>query len=280
MLPTTLLFLLLGAEVEPDAGVPDQTPATTLETPAPARTAPQPRPLFDGVRPDEPTPPDAIDRLSGHWGFGTFGSAETTSPFLVSNGFTSVVSRVTTPFLGVRFWAPVGGSVVRRLGFEVAGGFSAGGGTSEQALGGMVVVRDLSTLRTLGVHAAVPVALVSTTHFVGHLAPEVRFVALDLQSPTPMQTPLPLTPSTPQRTPGSSTTDLSLRASAEVFFGFLKIPNLSLELSVRVGLRLTVTRVLDTQGALSMTTTQTFAVPFPSDLLNLFTSSLALKYYL
>jgi hypothetical protein len=203
-----------------------------------------------------------------------------TSPFLVSNGFTAVVSRVTTPFLGVRFWTPLGGSVVRRLGFELAGGFSAGGGTSEQALGGMVVVRDVSSLRTLGVHAAVPLALVSTTHFVGHLAPEIRFVALDLQTPAQGQSPLPLMPSTPQRTPGSSTTDLSLRASAEIFFGFVKIPNLSLELAVRVGLRLTVSRVLDTQGALAMTSTQTFAVPFPGDLLNLFTSTLSLKYYL
>ena len=277
---TTMLFLLLGADAEADAGVPDQPPAAAVETPTPAPAAARPRPLFDGVRPAEPPPPDAIDRLSGHWGFGTFGSAETTSPFLGSNGFTAVVSRVTTPFLGVRFWTPLGGSVVRRLGFELAGGFSAGGGTSEQALGGMVVVRDVSTLRTLGVHAAVPLALVSTTHFVGHLAPEIRFVALDLQTPAQVQSPLPLMQSTPQRTPGSSTTDLSLRASAEIFFGFVKIPNLSLELAVRVGLRLTVSRVLDTQGSLAMTSTQTFAVPFPGDLLNLFTSTLSLKYYL
>ncbi|MBM4778214.1 MAG: hypothetical protein GQE15_10985 [Archangiaceae bacterium] len=271
---TTLVLLLLGAETDVDAGTSDLAPTAPAELPVAAP------PRFEDTKPAEPPPPDAIDRLAGRWGFGTFGSNEATTPFLIANGFNSATSRVTTPFLGVRYWTPVGGSVVRRLGLELAGGISAGGGTSEQALGGMVVVRDLPTLRTLGVHFAVPLALVSTTHFVGHLAPELRFVALDFQIPAQMQTPLPLTPSAPQRTPGTSTTDVSLRAAGEVFFGFVKIPNLSLELSVRVGLRLTVSRLLDGQGALSQTSTQTFAVPFPSDLLNLFTSTLALKYYL
>ena len=31
---TTMLFLLLGADAEADAGVPDQPPAAAVETPA------------------------------------------------------------------------------------------------------------------------------------------------------------------------------------------------------------------------------------------------------
>ncbi|MBL8921453.1 MAG: hypothetical protein JNJ54_21515 [Myxococcaceae bacterium] len=276
MLFSALTVMVLLAEPDPSRGEPAEP--VPVEVAEPGRAAASVPPTKPATSPAQPTR-DAAERLSGFVGFGSFGSAETSvaAPVVVG-GVLLGNTKVTTPFLGVRWWTPVGGAVVRRLGLELAGGFSAGAASTEQALSGVVVVRDLATLRAVGLHVAIPFAVVSTPNFLGHVAPEVRHVGLDVLVP---QALAPLDPSgMPGRTQGTATTDVSLRAAAEVFFGFAKVPNLSLELAVRVGLRATVSRGLDSVGALVLTSTQVFAVPFPSDLLNLFASSFALKYYL
>lgn len=226
---------------------------------------------FDAGVVAEAEPPDATTRLAGHFGLGTFGSAE----FTWSQVFVNTPVTTTTPFIGARYWTPLGGTVLRRVGVEVAGGMWLSSGSTETAAGTTTATQKNPTIRTFGLHVAVPVALISTPHFIGHLSPEFRYLVLERDT----SGMAPLVTSGPQRSSGASAVHLAVRAAAEVFFGFVKIPNLSLELSLRFGVRLNEIRSTD-QGSLTLMSSLLITSPFPSDIVSLITSMLALKYYL
>ncbi|MDX2015502.1 MAG: hypothetical protein SFW67_35245 [Myxococcaceae bacterium] len=264
------------AEPARPTATPNQTP-DPRKVDAPSRSASGTEGLAQ--TPPPPAPVDAATRLSGALGLGTFGSAESVAVQSAFGAFMPIVTRTLVPFVGARYWTPFGGPVVRRVGVELAGGFSVGGASTDVVGNGMAVIQQAPTIRAFAVHGALPIALVSTPHFLGHLAPEVRHLVVEPNT-TPSSPLVPTTPGPAQRPIGSSVTDLSVRVAGELFFGFIQVPRLSLEFSLRLGARLIATRQLDGTGSGVLTNSFTFQVPLPTDLLSFLTSTVALKYYL
>ncbi|MCU0700360.1 MAG: hypothetical protein MUC96_27945 [Myxococcaceae bacterium] len=145
---------------------------------------------------------DAATRLSGAVGIGTFGSLDSAPVFAGLDATSRLTGQPLVPLLGLRWWTPLGGRVIRRVGVEVAGGFSVSAITRETAPNGMPTQQRLPTLRSLGAHVAIPIVLVSTPNFLGHLAPEARYLAIDQVSPMPTPPLIDTMPGAQERVPG------------------------------------------------------------------------------
>ncbi|MFZ5442267.1 MAG: hypothetical protein ACOZQL_19820 [Myxococcota bacterium] len=210
---------------------------------------------------------DAATHVRGHLGVGSFGS---TAFSTLATPFTPSTTTVV-PLLGARYWFPPAAGPLKAFGLELAAGLNVVNNRTDLGQG----ISNSSSV-AFAVHAAIPVALLSTRYFLAHLAPEFRHVSYAVPDSSTSQ-PL-VDPTVPTRTTGTSSTDGALRAGGELFFGFIGVPSLSLEVSLRVGVRSSESRqVFGPQVALASSVT--VLTPAPQDLLQLFTSSFALKYY-
>lgn len=267
----SLVVVVMVSQVEvADAGVAVEAPVAA-EVPAtptqPQPAAPQPTPAAVAPVP----PPSAATRLRNSLGVGFFGASQRVeSSFQGGPGVT-----VSTPFLGVRWWTPVALGAHGRLGVELAGGVSVTTSETETAAGLQLETRASPTRRGLGVHAAVPFALGGGEHAIVSVAPEFRYLAYDVVDPNPTT----LVNAGPRRTPGSSVIEAALRGGVEVFFGFIGVPNLSLELSARVLLRWTETRAVGFDNSLLVGRSVVITSSVSDDPFAVLVSSIAAKYY-
>jgi hypothetical protein len=150
------------------------------------------------------------DMWIGHLGFGWLG----TTAVPVGPAAANVQ---TTPAVGVRYWA------TPMVGIDVGLGlFMSSGSTSNQ--GAVTVTTDDDSFTTFLLHGGVPLALGGSNHFSFQITPE-----LDVGFGS----------GTHHNAANMPNTDLSgfllqvgARAGAEVYFGFIGIPQLSLDASV------------------------------------------------
>lgn len=243
------------------ASEPEAAPTGASEVPV-VRPTPAP--------PAQPAAPlTAAERMRGALGFGFFGTV--TSEFVLP-GFNP--APVSVPLLGARYWTPLAFGPVKRLGVELAGGVMLTGGESDApGPSGPNVTKD-STNRALSLHVGVPFVLGGGEHMLVSLAPEFRVTAFDLVPAEPATPPL----STQTRMSGVTTTDLGLRAGAELFFSFIGLPNLSVEASVRLGMRWRDQR-LYLNGFLFSDRTFALNTSLVNDPWDLFTGAVSAKYY-
>jgi hypothetical protein len=179
----------------------------------------------------------ALTRMRGRFGVGYFGTASNPSVSvfglggLGGLGALSVTSNTLTPLFGVRYWSPLPIGPLQSLGFELAVGIASSRSTLESQAGPMAVLIQTPSVLTYATHAAVVLPLVSTENVIISLAPEFRY-ANSTSTPRQIATPLgaPLQP----RASVSESSSVSIRAAAEFFFGFIGLPNLSLEAMFRV----------------------------------------------
>lgn len=153
------------------------------------------------------------ERFVGTFGVGYMGFSTIQLP---ANADGSSVNGVSAPVIGVRYW------LSSLLGLDLGLGFNFGGAT--------VTVNDMENDEAFpGVyilHAGVPLALVSSEHFVFQVVPETNlgFSAVTYE-------PLDADAS-------AFHFDLGARVGAEIHFGFIGIPQLALQAGV--GLRFAV----------------------------------------
>lgn len=211
----------------------------------------------------------ASERVKGALGFGFFGT--------VKSAFESPVTSaqsISVPLLGARYWTPLAFGLVKRVGVELAGGVMlASSDVEAPGPAGPVVTKGL-TARGLSLHVGVPFVFGGGEHMLVSLAPELRVTAFDLINPEATTPPL----SMQVRNSGVTTTDLGLRAGAELFFSFIGLPNLSVEASVRLGARwrdqrLYLNDFLFAQHTFELNTS------LVNDPWDLFTGSVSAKYY-
>jgi hypothetical protein len=152
----------------------------------------------------------AHDAVVGHLGVGWFGTRDV--PVGPANGATT--GAVPTPIVGIRYWLTSAFGVDAGLGF-----FTMSSALRNEA--GTATTTEGPTRTTVLIHAAVPISLAEAGNFSFLVIPELN-VGLGMGGV--------------KASMGNASTDLSgflieggLRAGAEVFFGFIGIPQLSLE---------------------------------------------------
>ncbi|MEM9694116.1 MAG: hypothetical protein AAGA56_16325, partial [Myxococcota bacterium] len=124
---------------------------------------------------------------------------------------------VAAPALGVRYWFS------KRWGIDVGAGFSVSTGEVSTT----VSAADKQTIGAFLLHAGVPVALYNSRHLSFQLIPEMNFGYAQSEVEPTIQNDPP-----PNATLSGTRFDLGARAGAEVHWGFLGMPELSLEGSV------------------------------------------------
>jgi len=243
---------------------------------APAAAAPAP--------PPQPAPPPAADASasssgSAQVGMALPGAAPQAAAVAGSSDHDSVVGRlavgylgrnaipvgagvgvnaIPTPVIGVRYWLSDMLGIDAGLGFGLTSGSQTAGGMSN----------DTPSWHLFMIHGGVPLSLASAGHFSFQIVPELNLGfaggSVDAGGDTNKVSGFHL--------------DVGARAGAEIHFGFINVPQLSLQGSV--GLRLN----MDSQSS-TIAGNETKASSFGlgttvgDNPWNIFTSNVAALYY-
>jgi hypothetical protein len=198
------------------------------------------------------------DMWIGHVGVGWFGTVDVP----VGPVGAAATPALPTPAVGVRYWAtPV-------VGIDVGLGlFTNSGSQNVQPIN---TTTDDTSRTTFLLHGGIPLALGGSNHFSFQITPEldVGFGSGTVHNPAPL-----------------ANTDLSgfllqvgARAGAEVYFGFIGIPQLSLDASVGVFLQSasgkTTTGPNSTKHSTMVIGTSNVASPW-----DIFRKDIAARYY-
>lgn len=213
-------------------------PSTTAPTATPTATpaaAPQSPPVF--VAMPIPTPTEPVDQRTDHekilrkFGVSWLGISEIPIADATPVGTASqpgvepndhvVVRLVSAPVIGVRYW--LNGLIAIEPGI----GFSYTGGSTKSKLVGQEAEVDKKSTTAMMFHVGVPLALASSRHLALLVIPELNlgFARSRVQSLIKENGP-------PDAELSGLRLDAGARAGAEVHFGFLGMPELSLEGSI------------------------------------------------
>jgi len=158
------------------------------------------------------------DQMIGHFGVGYLGarSVPIANTTIAGGNPTFGIGSVQAPVIGLRYWLDQGMGLDAGIGFYSSGGSTKSGNTSQ----------DKAGINAALVHAGVPLALSGSKHFSFQLIPElnVGFAQQTIKDP--------LGPNSGELKNSGFTLDVGARIGAEVYFGFIGIPNLSLQGSV------------------------------------------------
>jgi hypothetical protein len=225
---------------------PAAAPAPASAPPAPAQTGM----ALPGATPDAPPGATDHDGVVGHFGVGYMGRRG----MLVDQNAPAV----DAPIIGGRYWLDP------MLGIDVGLGFLFSGGSSTTA----GVSTDTQGYSIFMLHGGVPLALAGSKHFSFQIVPELNFgygsskrggVGDDLSAVH---------------------FDIGARAGTEIQFGFIGIPELSLQAGI--GLALNFDHIKDSppMGANPTTISQTsFGTSVGDNPWNIFTGNIAALYY-
>ncbi len=243
-----LAWASLAAAQDIDAGVLAPPPA---KAPAPVLTARQ--------------------RRAGAFGVGFLGTVpvlravDSTTEGTAPGPITITDTRVTVPMIGVRWW-----SYGALVGVELGLGFMYSEGRRDTSSSSSVTVSQYPTTAEFVGHVALPLSIVSTEHVIVFASPEFR---LGNSSRTAQMGTKPDV---------AWTIDAGLRAGIEIFFGFIGIDRLSLEIAARIGVTHEI-RTLTTPAALDNITDTTHLTRVSTSLMgnpwDIVTSAFALRYY-
>ncbi len=163
---------------------------------------------------------------------------------------------VNVPVVGVRYW------VNPLIGIDAGLGFSMTTGSVEAP--GVDV--DKTGVTAFMVHGGVPIALASSGHFTFEVVPEANFgyAAASVDGADVDLSGLHL--------------DIGARVGAEIHFGFIDIPELSLQGSVGAALQLDNVSA-DSPAGEASDSTLTIGTTLGNDPWDIFTSSISALYY-
>lgn len=177
------------------------------------------------------------------------------------------IELVPAPIIGIRYWLD------QMIGLDLGVGFFTEGGTTEyQPPAGPSVSTDVAARTAFAIHGGVPLSLASSGHFSFQLVPEINIgFATRTQDLNPGE-----------RTDSGVGVDVGARIGAEIHFGFMGIPELSLQGTV--GARIEFVQVESTTevGGTSETATQSaqqFRTTVEEEPWDAFTGNIAALYY-
>jgi hypothetical protein len=201
-----------------------QQPQAQVSAPALPTPALPPKPAAAAA--EEPGGNDQ-ERFVGHVGVTYFGVSELPFPTGITGGAPGFGS-VPAPVIGIRYW------LSQSLGLDLGLGLGLTSASTDVTTGGSTTSVDQPSVFGGAVHAGVPLALSRGKHYAFELTPEATFGFTSA------------TAKPPGAAAGAAVSDISLsgsrielgaRVGAEIFFGFIGVPELALQASVGLHLR-------------------------------------------
>jgi hypothetical protein len=198
----------------------------------------------------------------GHWGATWFAPVSLATLNGEAQNANQLVAATTVTPIGVRYWANAG------MGYDLGVGLLFAGGSSETKTGGTTTTTDAPSAFGLVLHGGVPFALSTGKHYTFLVIPEAN---LGFASSSVKQGNTDVSVS-------GFRLDVGARAGAEVHFGFMDIPQLSLQATVGAALAFDRAgqKVGDNEGSLTATTLTTSVQNEPW---SIFRSNVAAIYY-
>jgi hypothetical protein len=268
--PTTAL----PAPPEQPAAAPPVTFAPPA-TPTPTSTAPR-EPLNEK---DETAPSPDHDRFIKHLGFTYFditalpianplGTGGGGAPTLTPGSITS--STVAAPVVGVRYW------LRRTIGIDIGLGLGFAGGSQEAVSNGTDTKVNKVGTTGYALHAGLPIVIYEGHHYAFLVIPEFT-VGGAAGKLTP--TAIPATGATaPEQDLSGFLFDGGAKVGAEIYFGFIGLPELALQATVGLSYRRSVFK-LSSGGNSASDGTSTFGTDVQSDPWAIFTNNVSATYY-
>lgn len=173
------------------------------------------------------------------------------------------VGSVSTPVLGMRMW------LNERMGLDIGGGFSISAGAARTVTNGA----EKAAIYGFLAHGGLPLSIATGKHISLQLIPEMN-LGFAVSSVEPVQQPNP----PPNATLTGVRLDLGARVGGEVHFGFMDIPELSLEGSVGAFLTYQATNI-SVGEAFSVQRNVLFATASYQNPWDIFTSYVRARYY-
>jgi hypothetical protein len=268
MVGLTMLSVALAPALARAQEPPPPPPPRTAPPPAAAAPEAAPAPAEEGV--NDP------HLFIGHLGITYFDITDlpianqiTGTGAPAAGGLTS--STVSAPVVGVRYW------LNGRIGIDGGIGLGLAGGSDQTVAGGTSTTVNKVSSTGFALHGGVPIALAEGKHYAFLAIPEftVGFT-------TATYTPTP----TAAGGPGGSNQDLSgflldlgARVGAEIYFGFIGIPQLALQATLGLSYRRSVYK-WSSAGNSSSDGTNTFGTQVNADPWAIFKDAISATYYL
>lgn len=216
-------------------------PIVPVTTPAPVPIAPQPaptvvvqeKPITNKALPvsEATATPTDHELVVGAIGLGYIGSYRVPLPMAIPVGRgdqagmspndSMNIRQLLVPALGVRKWFS------KRRGFEAGLGLSLSAGGTSAKFGSTTATVDKESIFAMSVHAGVPIMVLDTRHMAFLLVPEatLSFATSNISAEYTENAP-------PDAKMRGGAIDAGVRAGAEVHFGFMGLPRLTLQAGV------------------------------------------------
>ena len=174
--------------------------------------------------------------MVGHLAVGYMGASQIPiAVFSGANGGSVTADNLTTPFVGARYWLSPAMGVDVGLGLSFSGGSTT---TTTPAAGAVTV--DAPSRTGIGLHAGVPLALAYSKHFTFEVIPELN---VGYASSTVKANIVAGQPASPDISQSGLRLDLGARVGGELHFGFMGVPQLSLQATIGPGFRYSSVKV-------------------------------------
>ncbi|MEO8875428.1 MAG: hypothetical protein ABI461_07575 [Polyangiaceae bacterium] len=199
---------------------PDNPPATVTATSAASTSASAPGPAVASAKEAEDSNTPDHENVIGHFAVGYMGISQLPIAGAAAGGGGGLgQNTITAPVIGVRYW------LNRMIGID--GGIGFGLASGGQSINNGTTTTDTDAPSSLGfaLHAGVPLAMAHGKHYSFELIPEgnVGFTTGTIKAAAPGGTDTDLS---------GFRVDLGGRVGAEIYFGFIGVPQLSLQASV------------------------------------------------
>jgi hypothetical protein len=205
------------------------------------------------------------DGVVGRFGVGYLGASSVA--FGHGGGAPPDVNFLSAPVIGLRYW------IDQMIGLDAGLGFSNTGGSFNN---GTTTTDDASATAVL-IHAGLPLSLAGDGHFSFQIVPEVN-VGFSTRKQTDVNGP-----GTEDVTTSGTSINVGARAGAEIHFGFMGIPQLSLQGSVGLGFRTDTGKIETVPAAGASTVTERTSTRIATTVNNnpwdIFTTNVAALYY-
>jgi hypothetical protein len=178
-------------------------------------------------------------------------------------------STVSAPVIGVRYW------LTNRFGIDGGIGLGLAGGSDQTVNAGTTTTVSKTGTTGFAVHGGVPIALAEGKHYAFLAIPEftVGFTTATFTPVTP-----PGGTSQPNQDLSGFLFDIGARVGAEIYFGFIGLPQLALQASVGLSYRRSVYK-WSSSGNSTSDGTNTFGTQVNADPWALFKDAVSATYY-
>lgn len=201
--------------------------------------------------------PTDHSQFIGDFGIGFLGVQ---SIGILDGSAAGAIEQVNAPVIGARYWLDAG------MGIDAGLGFSFGSASTTQEMGDNSTETDDPQPTAIILHGGVPFVLADSRYFVFEVIPELN---IGFAGNTVNDVKL-----------RAFHLDLGARAGAEVHFGFIDLPQLSLQAGIGLNIAYDSTSATDDDTDTSTSTSQTrFGTNVGNDPWDIFTSSISALYY-